>query len=219
MTISLQDIAGILEKKSAPILIVDDDKEMRLAFVESLTKEGFSVLQAPTATEALAILSSQNISVIVTYHKLQDTLGADLLIKAKSLKPETQRILIGGENVTDHLLDSIHPVQLMVHPWAEKTLSQAVNDSFNQFRLTYEHQSLRSILTDHNRVLHNVRSKISAELALGSKIHQSLLIDPAPRDLPGISVSTAYYISRELDGDFITFLGPPIKYLILCLGM
>jgi anti-anti-sigma factor len=51
----------------------------------------------------------------------------------------------------------------------------------------------------------DIRSKLNLDYALGEKIHRALLIDPVPENLPGISIFEESCISREIDGDFISF--------------
>ena len=49
-----------------PILLVDDEEELRLALKESLRLEGFTVEDAPDALSALALMDSRHFPVVLT---------------------------------------------------------------------------------------------------------------------------------------------------------
>lgn len=222
MTIYTPEIMETLEKKTAPILIVDDDKQMREGLAKYLSGEGFFVLHTASLEKALEILHRENISVIITYSLLNGVSGVHLLKKAKEIKPATERILIGSEAIPDNLKTYIEPLHVISHfeksISSEKNIAQMVHDCFEKFKLGFEHQNMRSLLDKHHRDLAEAHSKLSAELELGSKIHQALLIDSPPTDLPGITLFTHSSASRDIDGDFITFLRPSHYVLDFALG-
>lgn len=222
MPIIQPEIAEILDKKAAPILVVDDDIKMRQGLSQHLKKNNYSVLQASTPEEALDLLNKHNVSILITYHKLSGTSGIDLLIKAREYKPETQRILLGSEMLPEHLVEEIRPVQLMVtqleHNPDDKTLLQIINNCFDRFKLGFENQAMQTILKQHKNELSNLHSKDKAAFELSSKIHLSLLIDKPPQDLPGVTLYAQACPSQEIDGDFIAFFRPADYLLDISLG-
>ncbi|MFV0340896.1 MAG: hypothetical protein ACK5MA_09800, partial [Parachlamydiaceae bacterium] len=99
MTSLYSEIAVMIEKKSAPLLILNEDEASRKKMEALLKKEGYEVLTAGTPQEAENILKHQNISVLLTYHKSNGTSGLFLLAKAKEIAPSTVRILIGEKSI------------------------------------------------------------------------------------------------------------------------
>ena len=57
------------------ILIVDDELNMRLVLSAMLKKEGFDISSASNGREALQILQSNNIDVVITDLKMPDIDG------------------------------------------------------------------------------------------------------------------------------------------------
>ncbi|HQP25939.1 MAG TPA: sigma-54 dependent transcriptional regulator, partial [Smithellaceae bacterium] len=76
------------------ILIVDDELNMRLVLSAMLKKEGFEVSSAANGREALQILQSTGIAVVITDLKMPDIDGMALLSRVSEQYPEIPVIMI-----------------------------------------------------------------------------------------------------------------------------
>jgi DNA-binding NtrC family response regulator len=76
------------------ILIVDDELNMRLVLSAMLKKEGFEVASASNGREALQILKSSKITVVVTDLKMPDIDGMELLTRICQQYPAVPVIMI-----------------------------------------------------------------------------------------------------------------------------
>jgi len=76
------------------ILIVDDELNMRLVLSAMLKKEGYEVASASDGREALQILKSSKIAVVVTDLKMPDIDGMELLNHISEQHPEIPVIMI-----------------------------------------------------------------------------------------------------------------------------
>jgi two-component system, NtrC family, response regulator AtoC len=76
------------------ILIVDDELNMRLVLSAMLKKEGFEVSSAANGREALQILQSAGIAVVITDLKMPDIDGMALLSRVSEQYPEIPVIMI-----------------------------------------------------------------------------------------------------------------------------
>lgn len=76
------------------ILIVDDELNMRLVLSAMLKKEGFDVSAAANGREALQILQSTNVAVVITDLKMPDIDGMELLTRVSERHPEIPVIMI-----------------------------------------------------------------------------------------------------------------------------
>jgi len=76
------------------ILIVDDELNMRLVLSAMLKKEGFEVSSASNGLEALQILKSNKIDVVITDLKMPDIDGMELLTSVSEQYPKIPVIMI-----------------------------------------------------------------------------------------------------------------------------
>jgi len=87
---------------SATVLVVDDDIQIRTLVRRTLTQDGFSVLEAASAEEALAICKRHKnpVHLIVTDMVLPKMSGAELAECLKSIHPDIKMLFMSG--YTDH---------------------------------------------------------------------------------------------------------------------
>lgn len=78
------------------ILIADDAEPIRSVLRDPLREAGYEVSEASTASEALAILASEDISIIISDLQLGEANGVLLLKQAKELRPELKAVLMSG---------------------------------------------------------------------------------------------------------------------------
>src|SRR6185369_5761850 len=78
------------------VLVVDDEASVRGVLAEMLIREGHQVSVASNGEEALQILDSQEIDVVLTDLSMPRTDGVTLAAEIKSRKPNTKIVLISG---------------------------------------------------------------------------------------------------------------------------
>jgi len=75
------------------ILIVDDENHIRKLYSAFLSREGYGVETAADGTEAMAVLESKRIDLIVLDIELNESSGIELLKKIKAAYPDIMVIL------------------------------------------------------------------------------------------------------------------------------
>lgn len=86
------------------VLIVDDEALIRWSIAESLESEGFSVVEAGCASEALQQLDSRrDIGLAILDLKLPDSHDLSLLRQIRELAPECRLILMTAFGTPDIL--------------------------------------------------------------------------------------------------------------------
>lgn len=80
----------------AHVLVVEDDELIRAIFVDIIKSKGYSVLEASNGQEALKILSTRPINIIVTDMKMPVMDGMQLLRQVKKSYPDVPLIVITG---------------------------------------------------------------------------------------------------------------------------
>ena len=76
------------------ILIVDDEKLMRVSLEDKLTKEGYAVTSLSNAVEGVKLLQSTNFDAVITDLRLPKMDGIDFLREIKKASPETVVIIM-----------------------------------------------------------------------------------------------------------------------------
>jgi DNA-binding NtrC family response regulator len=91
-----------------PVLIVDDESLIRWSIAQSLEAEGFPVLEAATAREALACLGQRSdIGVVLLDLKLPDSSDLGLLQMLQHQAPTSRIILMTAHGTADVLEEAV----------------------------------------------------------------------------------------------------------------
>jgi two-component system, NtrC family, response regulator AtoC len=78
------------------ILIVDDDRFIRMALGEALRSWGYQVVEAGTISEAKEVFAAEDAKVVLLDIELPDGSGLDLLKEIKEESPESLVIMVTG---------------------------------------------------------------------------------------------------------------------------
>lgn len=76
------------------ILVVDDDRQMRLDLAEILAMEGYDVDSAGSGEEALELIKETDYDIVLSDLKMPGMSGMELLAHIRKLKLETRVIMI-----------------------------------------------------------------------------------------------------------------------------
>jgi len=76
------------------VLLIDDDRLLRMFLRDGLRAEGYLIDEAGTGKEGLTKLAAADFSLVVTDLRMPDMSGLDVIREGKRLKPETKWIII-----------------------------------------------------------------------------------------------------------------------------
>ncbi|MDX1707748.1 MAG: sigma-54 dependent transcriptional regulator [Desulfobacterales bacterium] len=112
----------------APILIVDDESEMRSALSHALTRSGFSVESAVSGTDALVKIKKEPISLVITDLKMPEMSGMELIGALKNLKPEIAVIVITAFGSIHNAVEAMQAgaADYLLKPFSFETLVATV---------------------------------------------------------------------------------------------
>lgn len=140
------------------VLFVDDDPQVRRAFVRIMERAHIPVETADSAEQGLELLEEHpfRFGVIATDYYMPGKTGVDLLQAAAICSPWSARILISGQLAVEPLLNAINQCgvsQVVVKPWRARELERAVRRALDRANLSLRNAGLLDQLKEQNREL------------------------------------------------------------------
>ena len=132
----------------AQILVIDDDKAMRDACFQILSRQGFRVELAPSARHGLGLLERLSFDAILLDLVMPDMDGLEALKKIKAQDPEAEVIIITGYGTIQSAVESIKAgaFHFLSKPFVPDDLRTLVNRALEKRRLDLENLYLRQEL-------------------------------------------------------------------------
>lgn len=112
----------------ATILFVDDEPRI-LNTMRMLFRNTYNLLFANGGAEAIAILKSQRVDVVVSDQRMPEVTGIEVLRCARENQPDAMRILLTGYSDLNAVLGSINEGEVfrfINKPWINEQLTQTI---------------------------------------------------------------------------------------------
>jgi len=141
-----------------PILIVDDEKNMRASVATLLEDEDYTVRTADSAENALQLLAKEEFSLVITDARLGGMSGYELLTKIRAQWPSLATLMITAYATPKLAVEAIKAgaVDYLPKPFAPEELLHAVARCAERHHLLRENQSLRARAGETYRLEHIV---------------------------------------------------------------
>jgi CheY-like chemotaxis protein len=120
------EAAGIDPPRGQRILLVEDEALIRLATADMLSDMGHSVLEAGSAKDALEILESEKVDVLLTDFTLPGMTGGELAREAISRFPGLKIVFASGHDLRSSTSDLPVDAGHLVKPYTEERLAEAL---------------------------------------------------------------------------------------------
>jgi two-component system response regulator HydG len=133
----------------AQILVVDDDKTMRDACHQILTRQGFQVEQAASARQGLGLLEGRSFDVILLDLVMPDLDGLETLKKIKAVDSDCEVIIITGYGSIPTAVEAMKAgaFHFLSKPFSPDDLRTVLTRALDKRRLNLENIYLRQELT------------------------------------------------------------------------
>ncbi len=120
------------------VLFVDDEANVLRALRRLFRGEPLHFLEASSAEEALEIVRTEEVSVVVSDNRMPGMEGTELLSRLHRLSPDTVKILMTGYADLETALTAINRAEvfrMMTKPWKDDELRQAVLDAAERYHV------------------------------------------------------------------------------------
>jgi DNA-binding NtrC family response regulator len=144
-------------KVSLPsVLVVDDEKNMRLSLQSLLGDEGYSVKAVCSAEEALDLLTVEGFLLVITDARLGGMDGYEFLATAHAKWPALPLLMITAHATPKLAVQAIQAGALdyLAKPYAPEELLHAVGRCAERYRLLQENATLRARAGEPCRLEH-----------------------------------------------------------------
>jgi diguanylate cyclase (GGDEF)-like protein/hemerythrin-like metal-binding protein len=131
-----------IEESDQPcLLLVDDEPNVLNSLKRLLRREGYRILTAQSGAQGLDLLASNRIEVILSDQRMPEMTGSEFLSRAKSLYPDTVRLMLSGYSELAAMTDAVNRgaiYKFLSKPWSDEELK-------TEIRLAFRHQKERAV--------------------------------------------------------------------------
>lgn len=180
------------------LLLVDDEENVLAALRRLLRAEGWLVLSATSAEQALQLMARHEIDVILSDQRMPGMTGVELLRRAKQLYPETIRLVLSGYTELQSITDAINEgaiYKFLAKPWDDAELRAHLREAFTLKEMADQNRRLDREVQTANRDLAEVNQRLQTLLCaqreqnqreVGSREAAQELLDAVP--VPAVGV-------------------------------
>ena len=117
-------------------LLVDNDKNILTALRRLLRRDGYRILSTTNPLEAIELLATNSIGVIVSDARMTEMPGTELLRCVRGLYPGIVRIMLSGYTELQTVKDAINEgavYKCLTKPWDDDLLREHLAESFRRY--------------------------------------------------------------------------------------
>lgn len=144
-------MAGPLNTAGDHVVLVVDDEPASLRAVRRALSDGYEVLTAGSAVEALAVLAARPVALVIADQRMPGALGTEFLAQTVEQYPDLVRVMLTGYADVDVLQEAINVGGLyhcLTKPWKAHELRQVVQRGLERYAAERE----------RSRLLHELRA-------------------------------------------------------------
>lgn len=152
------------------VLFVDDEVYILKALKRGLVKETYNKFYASSGKEALEILESVDIHVIVSDMKMPQMNGLDLLTIVNEKYPHIVKIILSGYTQLQQVIVTINRINIykyLTKPWdMELEFKRVIYSAVDMYNTQIENENLKASLIKKNELYQNMIKSNSEKIGL-----------------------------------------------------
>lgn len=213
---NIVNAAAAVEKT---ILIVDDEASVLSALQRTLRREGFRIITACAADEALRILAGDGPrpQVVVSDFRMPQIDGLSFLREVRQRWPRVQRILLTGYADLAALERAVNETEIFRYlskPWDDSVLITTIRSALEEYDVRSENERLLLLTQEQNQRLADLNRVLEARV-----LERTRQLELAKRDWevtfdsiadPVVIVDREYLVRRS-NRSFATYSGVDVR--------
>jgi two-component system NtrC family response regulator len=132
------------------VLIVDDEKNYLVVLEALLGPEGYEILTASSAEDAIHLIQDSDLDLIITDMKMPRMSGMQLLEASKGIKPDLPVIMMTAYGTIEMAVEAMkkRAYDYITKPFQNEELKLTVKKALENYRLIKENRRLSKALSD-----------------------------------------------------------------------
>lgn len=169
------------------ILVVDDDKLLRVMARDILTREGYEVEEAENAQKALTLAAKQSFPLIVADIMMPGMSGLELIDEIKKTNSKTFFVVITAYGTMNLAIEALKKgaYDFLRKPFEPEELITSVSNAFLQIKTSRRNEELLKALKDKIEKLSELNLRIERGKATLQQIMESINTGVVVTDLNG----------------------------------
>ncbi len=149
------------------VLFVDDEKNILSSLARLFRKEGYNILTAESGSDGLTLAGRNELSLIVSDHRMPGMEGVEFLSRVKPLAPDAPRFMLTGYADINAVMAAINKGEVsrfITKPWNDEELKLLVRDGVERYGLVKENRRLNELAARHNAELTALNKGLEAKV-------------------------------------------------------
>ncbi|ORC31783.1 sigma-54 dependent transcriptional regulator [Marispirochaeta aestuarii] len=188
------------------VLIVDDEKNIREGLGKALELEDYNVFLAADGKEALAVINSEEIDLIITDLKMPEMSGEELLKKVASAYPTVPVIILTGHGTIESAVNAMRDgaYDFITKPLNLDRLSLMVKRALQNRELVLQHRALQEEID-----LIGERNRYARIIGKSSQMRRVMeVVEQVAATKASVLITGESGVGKELIADAIHKLSP-----------
>lgn len=118
------------------VLFVDDEPYVLAALKRALMNQGYKLVTASGAQEALSLLKSARFHVVVADYDMPEMLGPDFLERVRAEQPSAIRVVLTGATdlrIIQSFIQRGKAMRYLLKPWDLDELKATISECFDLY--------------------------------------------------------------------------------------
>lgn len=162
------------------IMFVDDEQNILNSLVRLFRNENYEIFTATSGADALKILEDNEVSLIISDHRMPEMSGVEFLSKVIEITPDTIRIMLTGYADLEASIDAINKGEVyrfITKPWKDEELRLTVKQSIEYRDLMLANRTLTRTVKRQSQVLKKLEDHHPGISEISRSEDGSIMID------------------------------------------